>query len=872
MGIKLKPFSLILMVLLVFSSVAFAQEAGNVPDTSLRSIDSLIVRENILDTIPIVSLDGEDIQDGIVQTISSSSRQSRDVFTSTAIFNFNALRFQARGYSGDNFTTYMNGVPMEDLASGYSSTSLWSGLSAETRNRYTTLGLHNNTFSFGDIGSSTFIDTRASKQRKQTIISFGRNDGLIRDITSLTYSTGMNKKGWAFTFSGDRRYSDNGYVQGTYYNGWGYFAGVDKKINAKQLLSLVVFGTPSESGAQGHATKEAFALAGSNYYNPDWGYQNGKIRNSRINKSNQPTGILTHDFSINKKTSLLTAVSYTFGNKSSSRIDYFDAPNPEPDYYSYLPSYYDSTSPSLASSLTTYFKSHPEALQVNWQNFYNVNRNNNSTVQNANGIAGNTVSGNRSLYVLGESVTNTQRFNFNTTLNTLLTNHINLTGGLSYQLEKNNYYKKIDDLLGGDFYLDVDQYAVQDFPNNPNSSQSDLNHPNRIVHVGDPYGYNYDIDINQATGWLQSAFHYKKVDFFVAAELSNTSFWRVGNYRNGLYPDSSYGKSSVNDFTNYAVKAGVTYKLEAAGYLYLNAGLLTKAPYFKDSYLDDQIKNTTQTNLQSQDVQTVEGGYVYNSPQLNLRLTGYYSTFKHGFNVRPYFDYSLNEFVDFATSNINTVQFGGELGAEMKVAKGLSVITVASVGRYYYDSRQLVTVTTDNNTPPSPQVPPPGTIVYTQNFRLPNTPQEAYSLGLNYRSRHFWGASLTGNYFDQMWSEPLPDRRTYQSINYPPYYIVDPKSTQWGDIINQEKFSGQFLLNLNAWRSWKIGNIMGIKKTYLITVSAGASNLLNNQNVVSNGYEGGRDYKFPTGTGVFPTKYTYADGITYFVRATVRFY
>ncbi len=866
MGNQLKLSSLLVITSVFFCTTIFAQQKNILSDTSQVTPDTLA--DNTLDSIPIVSLDETDNEDGTVQTASSSGK-GWDVFNRTAIFNFTPVHFHARGYDASSSSTYMNGVPMEDLTSTYSSAVLWSGLSDVTRNRYTTLGMHNNAFGFGDVGSSTFIDTRASKQRKQTSISFARNDAFIRDAFSITYSTGLNKKGWAFSFSGNRRYSDNGYVPGTYFNGWDYFVGIDKKLNDKQLLSLVVFATPSESGGAAYATKEAYSLAGSNYYNPSWGYQNGKVRDAIVLKSNQPTGILTHDFSINKRTSLLTAVSYTFGDRSRSSIDYFDAPYPAADYYTNLPSYYSVSSPAVADSLTAYYKSHPEALQLNWQNFYNVNRSNNATIQDVNGVPGATVSGHRSLYVLGEKVTNTQRLNFNTTLNALLTNQITLTAGLSYQLQKNNFYKRIADLLGGDFYVDEDQYAVQDFPNDPGASQNDLNHPNRILRLGDKYGYNYDINVNQATGWLQSAFHYKKTDFFVAAELSNTSFWRVGNYRNGLFPDDSYGKSAVNDFTNYAIKGGLSYKLQQGNYLYLNAAYLTKAPLFQDAYYDAEIKSTTQNNLQSQDIQTIEGGYVLNSPLLNVRLSGYYSAFKHGFKVRRYFDYSLNEYVDFALSNINTVQFGGELGVEAKVAKGFTVNAVASVGRYYYDSRQLVTVSQDNSNAPYPTIPP-GSLVYILNYRLPNTPQEAYSLGINYRSKHFWGATLTGNYFDQMWVDPLPDRRTSQSVHAP--VPVDPNSAKWADIIDQEKYPSQFLLNFSAWHSWKFGNIIGIKKTYLLSLSAGINNLLNNQNIISNGYEGGRYDKFPTGTGVFPTKYAYADGITYFVKATLRFY
>ena len=121
----------------------------------------------------------------------------------------------------------------------------------------------------------------------------------------LTHSTGISKKGWAFSFSGSRRWADEGYVPGTYYNGWSYFAGVDKRFGQKQLLSFVTFGAPTENGRQGAALQEMTDLSGTKYYNPYWGFQNGKKRNASVGKTFQPVFIFTHDLKINNNTSIL---------------------------------------------------------------------------------------------------------------------------------------------------------------------------------------------------------------------------------------------------------------------------------------------------------------------------------------------------------------------------------------------------------------------------------------------------------------------------------------------------------------------------------------------------------------------------------------
>lgn len=187
-------------------------------------------------------------------------------------------------------------------------------------------------------------------------------------------------------------------------------------------------------------------LAGSNYYNPNWGYQNGKKRNASIGKTNQPVIILTHDYRLNNKTTLTTAAGYSFGNRSVTALDWYNAADPRPDYYRYLPSYTrtwaSTTDAAQADQLYQDMKNDINLRQINWQNLYNVNRSSYMTINNADGIAGNNVSGLRSRYIIEERVINTQRINANTVINTKFGERIDFTAGLTYQYQNNHYYKK----------------------------------------------------------------------------------------------------------------------------------------------------------------------------------------------------------------------------------------------------------------------------------------------------------------------------------------------------------------------------------------------------------------------------------------------
>src|SRR5690606_28779973 len=126
----------------------------------------------------------------------------------------------------------------------------------------------------------------------------------------------------AFSFSGSRRWAQEAYNPGTFFDGWSYFLGAEKKINEKHSLSLVAFGAPTVRGGISPVVQEMYDLAGTNYYNPNWGYQNGEKRNSRVSNAHLPMAILRHDFQINRRSNLVTAVSYQTGRNGFGALSW----------------------------------------------------------------------------------------------------------------------------------------------------------------------------------------------------------------------------------------------------------------------------------------------------------------------------------------------------------------------------------------------------------------------------------------------------------------------------------------------------------------------------------------------------------------------
>lgn len=835
---------------------------------TLPESDSAVVdiRNDTRDNLPAITVNEEDFDDEGGNVVSSILTAGRDPFLSAAEFNFSPARFRLRGYETQGNAIYINGIDFSGLDNGFTPFGLWSGLNNSMRAQQNSYGLQANDFSIGSIALNTYVDMRAAAQRAQTQVGYAFSNRNYNHRLTLQHGSGFNKKGWAYSMALTGRYAKEGYVPGTYYQGAGYYAAVDKKIGIRHTFSLITFGAPTESGRQGPSVQEAMNLAGTHYYNPSWGYQNGNKRNANVLQTFQPVWMMAYDYRPGERSRLTTAIAYTSGKRKNSGLDWYNAPDPRPDYYRYLPGYYEGTNQAIYQSLLNYYRQHPGALQIQWEKLYEANSANTRTINNADGVAGNNVTGRRSVYILSSRVNDIRRLMGNIVYNGKLTNTLTATLGANYQQQVNHYYQEVKDLLGGDFWVNINQFAERDFPTNPDAVQHDLSKSNRIITTGEQYGYNYKIVMMQLAAWAQLMLQLRSFDLFAAAELSATSFHRLGLNRNGLFPTLSFGKSPKQNFSNPTLKAGITYKINGRNYLFLNGSYRTAAPFFENAYISQRTRNTVQDNLESEAIISGELGYKLNAPRLRLGVTGYYTKFTNGVDVLTFYHDQYQSFVNYALSGIDKVFFGGEIGVELKLNSTLSFNGAASIGRYYFDSRQRAIVTVDNSAKTLAKQ-----TIYLKNYRIPSTPQNAYSAGWFYRSPRFWYASITGNYFSNMWLSPNPLRRTADAIA-----DADPEHPLANGIkqavLQQEQFDSQFTLDFfGGWskllpRNYYINN----KRTYLL-FNLGVSNLLNNKNIRSGGFEQLRfDFEGKDATK-FPPKYYYAFGLSFFASVGLRF-
>lgn len=818
---------------------------------------------------------------------------SNDVFNNIAGYNFSSVRFRARGYASETQDVYLAGVKLNDAVTGYSPFSLWSGLNEAMRSKETVNGAELSDYGFGGYNGLTNIFGNAANVRKGLRGSILTNSSLYRLRLMASYATGVMDNGWAFAANVSARLGGNDWIDGVYYRSFAWYLAADKVFNREHKMSFAIFATPGQRGAQNASTQEVYDLVGDNMYNSNWGYQNGKVRNARVRKTNEPIAFVKYDYTPSDEFNASATAMFRFGKNGYTALDWYDAQDPRPDYYRNLPSYFYDPNPDLnryndikrgwANEIWSHAEDFPNITHIDWDRIYNINRTQNG----------------RSKYVQQERRTDQRDFNFVATFKWRPSTDLIVNGGVNARINRTEYFQTVADLLGGEYFLDTDNFAERDFATTPWKVQNDLdyylaNGQARVLKVGDKYGFDYYAQIRNFGAWVSGKYSVGNLSATLAGRLGHDSFWREGLNRKGLFPgqpedatmaaqwaaagiqaseETSYGKSEVSGFLTYAAKANLNYVIGGHQRVYANVGYFTDAPHFNQAFLSPRTRNTLMKDLTTTKTFSADVNWQYASPGINVRATAFFTTINDQSKVMSAYDDIQNAFSNFAISGIDQRNMGFELGFKVPtyVVENLSVQGVLALGNYVYTSNPHMTQTVDNSaTVVMDNVLVPywkETVTLdgkkTQHY-VAGTPQIAASLGLAY-NYNYWFIDADVEYFGESYLDMNPLYRT-------DYAVAGPDNNMTNDEIEymtaQEKFDPAVLVNLSIGKSWYI------QRKYQLGFSLNVKNLLNNKDVKTGGYEQTRIVDNTVAKERFyrfDPKYFYMAGTNYMLNVYFRF-
>lgn len=643
---------------------------------------------------------------------------------------------------------------------------------------------------------------------------------------------------WSCAASLDARTGPDMHVQGVFTQAVTPGLRLTKRLGGGGSLTLLAVVPLSIRGTRLSSSEEAFTLTGDRLYNPAWGYQDGRIRNSRVRRETVPVGVLSYEGRLGESMMLSASLGFEGGTTKYSMLDWYDARTPMPDNYRYLPSYTGDR-----EALEAWLARDARYTQIDWDELIRQNR----------------MAGGEAVYALTDRVTRLSRLEGSVLVTRRFDSRLTFRFGVRAGYERERFYKQMRDLLDAERLTDIDQYLIDD-DTYGNLLQNDLRHPDRQVVEGDRFGYDYALDHRRASLVLQADYRTDRLRVDLAAELGSDDVVRRGYYEKELFPGSlSYGASRRLRFTPYMVKATVGWAFTTWRYVEASVLAGARTPDAEMLFYQPLYNNRTVEEAQCERTLAAEIGYRRTGEVLSWQATLYAVMTLDGLETRRYYDDMSSVYCDMAVSGIGLFRGGVELGASLRLSYRWRLSLAASAGRYRYIRDPRVTVLSDVDNRPVDV----GSTSHMGGCTVGGSPQVTVSAEGSWYGPKGWGVSASAGYAGLRYVEPVALRRTDRVASQAG---ITPEA--FAAFTGQERLDDALTLDASLFKTLYFARSR-------MTFSLLLRNLLGTSDMVYNGYESLRVRRLATGDATcyepHATRYTYAWPRSFYISVSYRF-
>jgi iron complex outermembrane receptor protein len=670
-------------------------------------------------------------------------RNTPSVYVTRSGGGFGDARINVRGFDQRNTAVLINGIPVNDMENGWVYWSNWAGLADVTRTIQIQRGLGASKLAINSVGGTINLITKTTDMKAGgSVGAWVGNDGYLK--LSAAASTGRLEGGWAVTVAGSRT-QGNGYVDATWIDAWSYFGSVAKDFGAKHQLVFTAIGAPQRHGQRtfmdGLTNKVPFdstqdyteMIGGSttsdfdnridagdfNYspignvrYNSDWGVRDGEIFSIRENFYHKPQFALNHYWTESDNFNLKTSAYYSIGRGGGT-----------------------GDRGRINGRGTWGFRDNDGIIRVDDIVAWN---------QGTDNLDGFPADGHYQHpqygYVATENTGLIKRASMNehnwmgilSTANVKLGENINLIAGVDIRHYVGLHYRRVEDLMGNDFWLESrNGQAEEDNLEIRVDADGDgtISSREEGVLIAEEGGVNtqnqkVNYDNDGIVGW-QGLFAQLEVtpfdnfNFFVAASGSNTSYKRIDRFN---YVEAEEASDRFN-FLGYNAKAGANYNVNENHNVFFNVGYYDRAPTFDGVF--PFFTNENNENVINEKVFGLELGYGFRMGPVNANLNLY----RTAWNDRTFFVTRQNLNGDDFTTNlqgVNAVHQGIELEVVAKPVNGLRLTGMVSLGDWQWANNVNAVISDDNN------VVIDTVTVYAEGLKVGDAAQTTFGLTAEY--------------------------------------------------------------------------------------------------------------------------------------------
>ena len=588
-------------------------------------------------------------------------------------------RISPRGFDQRNTSFLINGQPVNDMENGWVYWSNWQGLTDVASGIQIQRGLGASRLAVPSVGGTVSIFTKAAeKEEGGSITQMAGNDGYLK--STVTYNTGKSENGWASSFL-LTRWEGDGYIYNTSGEGYTYFFAVGySPEDSKHELNFSLLGA-----GQWHHQRDVwvsirdyqnFGEEGiDRRWNSNGGVLNGEEYNLRRNFYNKPLATFNWDYKISDNVKLATSLYGSAGRGGGTGPRGNNFRNSTLDI---LP---------FRKDLTEHYLENGRGARTA-EGFIDfdalVDENRASTDPYTGGIGnfeGKLIGSNgfREDGVNRASLVRRASMNSHDWVGAISNLEINsgkfkYSVGVDLRSYTGYHYRVLNDLMGLDGYYStgnknsagqIIETTVEASPfKNTGIRGPKIDYFN-IGHVG-WQGVNGLIEYNDD----------EKLTAVLQVGLSNQSF-----QREDLFDQPGLPLSEVQNQGGGYIKGGANYNFNEKSNIFFNTGVISRQPLFDAVF--PNFANIVNSDLQNEEIRSVELGYGYTSSKLNLNVNLYSTTWGNRFVTRSLSNQQgVDGFAQFR--DIDVVHNGIEFEGTYRASSNLTLKGMLSIGDWEY--------------------------------------------------------------------------------------------------------------------------------------------------------------------------------------------
>jgi len=735
------------------------------PDNTLDEV--VVVGTGVIDLansretpVAVSTIRGRDIQlksSGNVE-FGEAMKNTPSVYVSNQAGGFGDSQIFLRGFDQTNTAYLLNGQPINGMEDGRMYWSNWSGMSDVANVVQVQRGLGSSKLAISSVGGTVNIVSKTTEKQKGGFVRFlGGNDSYVK--STVSYDSGINEKGWAFSVLLDHWQAHRKYSIGTAGQGQNYMFSVGYKPNETHTFNFLLTGAPQWHDQNFSQDLEFYQDYGEKA-NSNSGFYEGERYTERRNFYHKPVANLNWDFDINDKLDLSTVLYASWGrgggtgNVGNGRV-----------------------------------RVGGDGLNAEEIDFDQIEENNIASATTINGGQYGTFGDS---YLRRSSVNSHNWYGLLSNLQYDANENWSMNFGLDARTYNGIHFRQLENTFGLDGYNDNfrtdrpnDYVITETFDADPwsalfNSADNDQR-----------YDYNYEEVIQYLGAFGQAEYSNDNFSAFIQGAVSTQSYQREGFF---IGKGNGLGESDKVSKEGYNIKGGAAYKINTEHSVFANAGFYSRQPFLDNIFTDIRYDNAlAKPDVDNEEITGFEAGYRFKNRTLRVNIDIYSTEWGNRFlsingPVQPGADGIIDgedgqvsgddEFSTYRLTDVTQRHNGIEFDMEYRPYGGSwSFRAFGSIGNWKYDGETPYTLQNDDT---GDFITTDGNVDLT-NVKIGNAPQTSFGFGFRADVAKGLSVDMDYNIYSGLYEFVDPadvadaalSNEIYESVKLPAYTLAD---------------------------------------------------------------------------------------------------